>query len=88
MTTCWGEHGDCDCPDFHVRSSYQPVVLTYCKSETFNLALPCTRYQVPVIFQQALRTTHIHSRANVLVNWCAAPLTAHVSIHRVHARAS
>ena len=47
-----------------------------------------TFYQVPVIFQHALRTTRMKSRANVLVDWCAAALTAHVSIHRVQARDS
>ena len=41
-----------------------------------------TCYQVPVIFQHALRTTRMKSRANVLVDWCAAALTTHVSIHR------
>jgi hypothetical protein len=39
MAIGWGEHSDRDGPDFHVRSSYQPVVLTAGNQKRFNLAL-------------------------------------------------
>ena len=59
-----------------------------CVSQTFGVVCVCICYQVPVIFQHALRITRMESRANVRGNWCAPPLTAHVSIHLVHARHS
>ena len=69
---------------WHVRVRSSCVSQTWCG----GVCVARTRYQVPVISQQALRTTQMNLHANVLVNWCAAPLTAHVSIHCVLARDS
>ena len=49
----WGEHSDRNCPDFHVRSSCQPVVLTAENQKRFNLA------------KSAERTAHGRSTAHV-----------------------